>query len=151
MIWIDTISLYSLDAMTLPWNLQLGQCHILNHCNHCLRSDEIRCYHFCLGTRYLELHSITRSGVVHCIRSPDNMNFPPHTTSPPPINGIKYQSFLHNYSSTDTSWVRHPIQVSPSSFHTYVPQMNTSRFPVGIVNTNLTSIPFSQELLAIPS
>ena len=115
--------------MTLPWNLQLGQCHILNHCNHCLRSDEIRCYHFCLGTRYLELHSITRSGVVHCIRSPDNMNFPPHTTSPPPINGIKYQSFLHNYSSTDTSWVRHPIQVSPSSFHTYVPQMNTFKVP----------------------
>ena len=115
--------------MTLPWNLQLGQCHILSHCNHCLRSDEIRCYHFCLGTRYLELHSITRSGVVHCIRSPDNMNFPPHTTSPPPINGIKYQSFLHNYSSTDTSWVRHPIQVSPSSFHTYVPQMNTFKVP----------------------
>ena len=115
--------------MTLPWNLQLGQCHILNHCNHCLRSDEIRCYHFCLGTRYLELHSITRSGVVHCIRSPDNMNFPPHTTSPPPINEIKYQSFLHNYSSTDTSWVRHPIQVSPSSFHTYVPQMNTFKVP----------------------
>ena len=115
--------------MTLPWNLQLGQCHILNHCNHCLRSDEIRCYHFCLGTRYLELHAITRSGVVHCIRSPDNMNFPPHTTSPPPINGIKYQSFLHNYSSTDTSWVRHPIQVSPSSFHTYVPQMNTFKVP----------------------
>ena len=77
----------------------------------------------------LELHSITRSGVVHCIRSPDNMNFPPHTTSPPPINGIKYQSFLHNYSSTDTSWVRHPIQVSPSSFHTYVPQMNTFKVP----------------------
>ena len=115
--------------MTLPWNLQLSQCHILNHCNHCLRSDEIRCYHFCLGTRYLELHAITRSGVVHCISSPDNMNFPPHTTSPPPINGIKYQSFLHNYSSTDTSWVRHPIQVSPSSFHTYVPQMNTFKVP----------------------
>ena len=115
--------------MTLSWNLQLGQCHILNHCNHCLRSDEIRCYHFCLGTRYLELHSITRSGVVHCIRSPDNMNFTPHLELPPPINGIKYQSFLHNYSSTDTSWVRHPIQVSPSSFHTYVPQMNTFKVP----------------------
>ena len=118
--------------MTLPWNLQLGQCHILNHCNHCLRSDEIRCYHFCLGTRYLELHSITRSGVVHCIRTAQitwTFHLTPHLELPPLINGIKYQSFLHNYSSTDTSWVRHPIQVSPSSFHTYVPQMNTFKVP----------------------
>ena len=36
----------------------------------------------------------------------------PHLELPPPINGIKHQSFLDNYSSTDTSWVRHPIQVS---------------------------------------
>lgn len=53
----------------------------------------------------------------------------PHLELPQPIHGIKYQSFLHNYSSTDTSWVRHPIQVSPSSFHTYVPQMNTFKVP----------------------
>ena len=93
---------------------------------HWLRFDEIGCYHFCLGTRYLELHSITRSGVVHCIRSPDNMNFPPHTTSwaSPPINEIKYQSFLHHYSLTNTSWVRHPIQLSSSSFHTYLRSTN---------------------------
>ena len=49
----------------------------------------------------------------------------PHLELPQPIHGIKYQSFLHNYSSTDTSWVRHPIQVSPSSF----PQPNTFKVP----------------------
>lgn len=53
----------------------------------------------------------------------------PHLELSPPINEIKYQSFLHHYSLTNTSWVRHPIQVSPSSFHTYVPQMNTFKVP----------------------
>ena len=77
----------------------------------------------CIRSLDLELHIVSAPLITW------TFHLTPHLELPPPINGIKYQSFLHNYSSTDTSWVRHPIQVSPSSFHTYVPQMNTFKVP----------------------
>ena len=114
--------------MTLPWNLQLGQCYFFNHCNHII------------GWGLMKLDAITSASALDiwsCTRSLDlelyiasaplitwTFHLTPHLELSPPINEIKYQSFLHHYSLTNTSWVRHPIQVSSSSFHTYLRSTN---------------------------
>ena len=114
--------------MTLPWNLQLGQCHILNHCNHIIGWDLMK-LDALTSASALDIWSCTRSLdlELYIASAPPitwTFHLTPHLELSPPISEIKYQSFLHHYSLTNTSWVRHPIQVSSSSFHTYLRSTN---------------------------